>query len=72
MRAAMATIDTRGMDALASHYVINFLRRLPDSDVVADCRILNMDENFVAKVIVWSMIDDVDPLCVAVCTYDIP
>ena len=72
MRAAMATIDTRGMDALASHCVINFLRRLPDSDVVADCRILNMNENFVGKVTVWSTIDDVDPLCMAACTYDIP
>jgi uncharacterized protein (TIGR00369 family) len=70
-----AVLGASGDDprALTSNVAITFLRRAPARDLIARCRLLNCDSDFVVgSIIVYPEGDEADVVCTSTCTYALP
>ena len=70
-----AVLGASGDDprALTSNIAITFLRRAPARDLIARCRLLNRDSDFVVgSIIVLPEDDEANAVCTSTCTYALP
>jgi acyl-coenzyme A thioesterase PaaI-like protein len=59
--------------ALTTNVAINFLSRAPARDLVARCKILNSNADFVVgSIVVYPESDETNVICSSTCTYAIP
>ena len=70
-----AVLGASGDDprALTINIAITFLRRPPGRDLIAHCRLLSRDSDFVVgSIIVYPEGDEANAVCTSTCTYALP
>ncbi|XSC47526.1 PaaI family thioesterase [Bradyrhizobium sp. RDT10] len=73
MYAAILSVQPECTGALTTQLSVNFLRRPPAADLIAECRILSIDD--LAAVGTCKVFPETEPdqvVCVSTCTYALP
>ena len=70
--AALLSLDRDHISSLTADLTINFLKRPPSTDLLAECNILTIDSvRAVAKAVIFPFREPDDVICSSICTYSI-